>query len=146
MDSEAASPSPTSDTETSSVGGSPVPPRLFRQTTITGFGSPADARAGANGSASFLGSVAQRALGALAPGFARSPSSANSAYAFPTPLPHGSSPGATGRGLHAPQQPVAVGVLPLLRLPVGVSPPVIQPPAKSRAAVMEEAFDAALWF
>ncbi len=143
MDSEASSsPSPTSDVETSSVGGSPAPPRLFRQTTITGIGGTSDG-GGANGnSASFLGTVAQRALGALAPGFARSPSSAHSAYGSPAPLPHGSSPGAaTGRaGL---QQPVAVGVL---RLPVGLSPPAIQPPAKSRAAVMEEAFDAALWF
>lgn len=139
MDSEASSPSPTSDVETSSIGGSPAPPRLFRQTTVTGFGSPADASGGTTNGSSFLG-VAQRALGALAPGFARSPSSANSAYGPPAPLPHGSSPGASGRGL---QQPVAVGVL---RLPVGLSPPAIQPPAKSRAAVMEEAFDAALWF
>jgi len=141
MESENDSPS------LSPTNSSPAPPKLFRQHTVTGLPAHGAAAAGSppgvahpapNGFS--LGSV----LGALAPGFARAPSSANSAYAEATPEAHGASPGATGRGLHAAAFQPSPGAF---QPAVGHSPITIsQPAAKSRAAVMEEAFDAALWF
>ena len=64
---------------------------------------------------------------------------------FGSPRPaRGASPGATGRGLH-----LAGSVRPPGRenaLPLASSPATWAPPQKTRAAVLEEAFDQALWF
>jgi hypothetical protein len=119
---------------------SPAPPKICRQRTATGLGltvSPPPPPP-ANGLLGMLGALSPPGFGA--PGFARAPSSANSTYAQAASAPpHGSSPGATGRGLHATAGKPAAAPVPAFQ-----SPPVMK--TMSRADVIEEAFDAALWF
>ena len=126
------------ESESPTNASSPAPPKIVRQLTAC----DALAAASPSGRSSPLSLAALGA--ALAPGFARAPSSAYSIYTAPTPLVRGSSPGASGRGLHVTAfKPVPPGVL---QLPMMQSPSLIAPLQKSRAAVLEEAFDAALWF
>ena len=126
-----------------SSGASPAPPKLQRAELRA---SPLYASSPNAHAPSLLGSAFSAIATSLTGLSPTAPAAPAQRPAAPAPS-RGRSPGATGRGLHSYRGPengaVSGAGRPAL---VGDSPVMMAPPAKSRAEVIEAAFDTGLWF